>query len=46
METWYNRLSRLYKEGRASKTMLRNAVKRGWITEEDYENIAGERYAS
>ena len=28
----YERLKRLYQEGRASEAMLKNAVKRGWIT--------------
>ena len=32
----YERLKRLYQEGRASEAMLKNAVKRGWITDEDH----------
>ena len=31
----YERLKRLYQEGRASEAMLKNAVKRGWITDEE-----------
>lgn len=35
----YDRLKRLYKEGRASEAMLKNAVKRGWITDEEMQEI-------
>lgn len=35
----YERLKRLYQEGRASETMLKNAVKRGWITDEEIQEI-------
>lgn len=35
----YERLKRLYKEGRASEAMLQNAVKRGWITDEEMQEI-------
>ena len=35
----YERLKRLYQEGRASEAMLKNAVKRGWITDEEKEEI-------
>ena len=35
----YERLKRLYQEGRASEAMLQNAVKRGWITDEEMQEI-------
>lgn len=35
----YERLKRLYQEGRASEAMLKNAVKRGWITDEEMQKI-------
>ena len=35
----YERLKRLYQEGRASEAMLKNAVKRGWITDEEMQEI-------
>ena len=35
----YERLKRLYNEGRASEAMLQNAVKRGWITDEEMQEI-------
>lgn len=35
----YERLKRLYQERRASEAMLKNAVKRGWITDEQMQEI-------
>lgn len=35
----YERLKRLYQEGRASEAMLKNAVKIGWITDEEMQEI-------
>lgn len=35
----YERLKRLYQEGRASEAMLKNAVKREWITDEEMQEI-------
>ena len=35
----YERLKRLYQEGRASEAMLKNAVKRGRSTEEEMKEI-------
>ena len=35
----YERLKRLYQEGRASEAMLKNAVKRRWITKEEMQEI-------
>ena len=36
-------LKRIYKEYQ-NKSMIANAVKRGWITAEDYNEIVGEEY--
>ena len=36
---WYNRLRKLYEEGRIDIAGLTNAVRRGWITEEQKELI-------
>lgn len=38
----YERLKRLYNEGRLTKAQLKNAITKGWITEEQYEEITGE----
>jgi hypothetical protein len=35
----YNRLLTLYQEGRLTEQMLSNAVKKGWITEEQKQQI-------
>lgn len=35
----YNRLKRLYEEGKITKEGLRNAVIRKWITEEQFNEI-------
>ena len=37
----YERLKRLYNEGRLTKEGLENAVARGWITEEQMQEIIG-----
>ena len=37
----YERLKRLYNEGRLTKEGLENAVARGWITEEQMLEIIG-----
>ena len=37
----YNRLKRLYDEGRIDSAALQNAVDRGWITTEEYMEITG-----
>lgn len=34
-----------YDEGQWSKKAVRNVVKKGWITAEEYEEITGEVYA-
>lgn len=35
----YERIKRLYSEGRLDEKGVRNAVTRGWITEEQAEDI-------
>lgn len=42
----YSRLKRLYNEGRLTKDQLKNAVSKGWITEEQYEEITGDPFSS
>ena len=42
----YERLKRLYQEGRASEAMLKNAVKRGWITDEEMQITPVEGHTS
>ena len=37
----YERLKRLYDDGRITQTQLRNAVDKGWITAEEYAEIVG-----
>ncbi len=37
----YNRLKRLYDEGRITQAQLRKAVDNGWITAEEYMEIVG-----
>lgn len=40
----YNRIKRLYEQGKLDKNGVKNAVIRGWITPEQYEEITGEPY--
>lgn len=40
----FERLKKLYEEGRMTKAGLKNAVKKGWITAEQYQEITGEQY--
>lgn len=42
-ESNYEKVKRFYKEKLWSKQRVKNAVGR-WITEEEYEEITGERY--
>lgn len=37
----YERLKRLYNEGRVTQSQLRNAINKGWITAEEYAEIVG-----
>lgn len=38
----FNRLKKLYDEGRITEAGLQNAVEKGWITQEEYESIITE----
>lgn len=40
----FETLKRLYNEGRLSKEGVANAVTKGWVTPEQYEEITGEPY--
>lgn len=40
----YERIKRLYEEGKLDKNGVRNAVIKGWITKEQYKEITGEPY--
>lgn len=40
----YERIKRLYEEGKIDKNGVANAVKNGWITPEEYKKITGEDY--
>jgi len=35
----YDRLLKLYLQGRLTEAQLQNAVTKGWITQEEYERI-------
>ena len=41
----FNKVKGYYDSGLWNKTMVRNAVVKGWITAEEYEEITGEVYA-
>ena len=40
----YTRIKRLYDTGKLTKDGVRNAVAKGWITEEQYAEIIGEEH--
>jgi len=40
----YERIKRLYEEGKLDKKGVANAVKKGWITPDEYKEITGEPY--
>lgn len=44
MSRKYNTVKAAYERGNWSKDMVRNAVVKGWITEEEYAEIVGEPY--
>ena len=46
MRPKFERVRRYYDEGLWNKTMVRNAVVKGWITAEEDEIITGEPYAA
>jgi len=40
----FEKLKKLYVEGRITKAGLKNAVRKGWITAAQYQEITGEQY--
>lgn len=44
MSKKFNLVKKYYDEGFWTKEMVHNAVIKGWITEEEYYEIAGEEY--
>ena len=40
----YEQVKSFYEEGLWSKNAVKNAVKKGWITADEYEEITGEPY--
>ena len=44
MSPKFNRVKKYYDDGLWNKTMVRNAVVKGWITEGEYKLITGEEY--
>lgn len=41
---WFEKIKRYYDSGAWNKTMVRNAVVKGKITQEEYEAITGDKY--
>lgn len=39
------KIAKWYKQGLWTKTMVKNAVKKGILSAQDYEEITGEKYA-
>lgn len=44
MSPKFNKVKGYYDNGLWNKTMVRNAVVKGWITAEEYQEITGEVY--
>ena len=44
MSKKFAKVKRYYDEGLWTKSMVRNAVVKGWITADEYELIVGEPY--
>lgn len=44
MSPKFNKVKNYYDSGLWNKTMVRNAVVKGWITAEEYMEIVGEPY--
>lgn len=44
MSRKFNMIKAAYERGTWNKAMVRNAVVKEWITEEEYEEITGEVY--
>ena len=40
----FDKLKEMYKKGKITKAGLKNAVRKGWITAEQYQEITGEQY--
>lgn len=45
MSPKFEKVKRYFDSGLWNKVMVRNAVKKGWITAEEYQLITGEPYA-
>ncbi|MCD8090087.1 MAG: XkdX family protein [Clostridiales bacterium] len=45
MSTNYSKVKKYYKTGLWDISRVSNAVVKGWITEDEYEEITGEEYA-
>lgn len=45
MSPKYNKVKAYYDNGFWTKEMVHNAVVKGWVTAEEYEQITGEKYA-
>lgn len=41
---WFEKIKRYYDAGVWNRQMVKNAVKKGKITAEEYETITGEKY--
>ena len=44
MSPKFEKVKRYFESGMWNKTMVRNAVVKGWITAEEYQIITGEPY--
>lgn len=44
MSPKFNKVKGYYDNGLWNKTMVRNAVVKGWITAEEYQEITGEEH--
>ena len=44
MSSKFDKVKRYYDAGLWNRTMVRNAVIKGWITAEEYQIITGEAY--
>ena len=44
MSAKFEKVKKYYESGLWNLTMVRNAVKKSWITEEEYREITGEEY--
>ena len=44
MSPKFNKVKGYYDSGLWNKTMVKNAVRKGWITAEEYQLITGEPY--